>query len=38
LALPLVWHALRGTRAAGLPAPQPACAQGQGAGGAQPWT
>ena len=37
LALPLVPHALRGTRSAGLPAPQPAGAQGQGAGEAQPW-
>lgn len=37
LALPLVPKTLRRTRAAGLPAPQPACAQDQGAGGAQPW-
>ena len=37
LALPLVPHALRGTRAAGLPAPQPAYAPCQRTGGAQPW-
>jgi hypothetical protein len=37
LALPLVPNTLRSTRSAGLPAPQPARAQGQGAGGAQPW-
>ena len=37
LALPLVPNTLCGTRAAGLPAPQPACAPRQRTGGAQPW-
>ena len=37
LALLLVPHALRGTRAVGLPAPQPACTPCPPQGGARPW-